>query len=612
MKIFKPGKQRKYRKIVIGFDIETEGTNNDFVMASLYYDTWVKEFYTKESFIKEILKKNYKNCVFTATNLMFDFFGLFFGSEAIKNFRLIERNGIIMSAKTYVYGGSLHPTRPNKSAWKIEFIDTMNYTRMSVANMGKILKINKLKKPKVFEGETHVFIEGKEINVKMPSVRLPGTVEEWEELIEYNIRDSEISKKFIDYFINAVESLGGSFKLTIASCSMSIFRNKYLNITYFPPDENILLELFKGYYGGRVEVFKRGYAKEDASHIYTQYDINSLYPSIMHDNEYPDPRCLKIKKVNSTRYIMHTEGISHVRINVPHDIKMPVLPYRQDGKLIFPVGTFEGYYTHIELRRAMLEGCIIMKVYKSMYYTRMLKPFKSFVTDLYNRRLICQKNGDPMEFAYKILLNSLYGKFGERFDKRKELQPFNHTIEQLQNIENFERNGDYIYYQVKSEPKSHCIPIWAIYTTAYARLKLYDYLKAYDPIYCDTDCIITAHNLPTSDRLGDMKIENRIKEMMIIKPKFYTLKIKGFNSIDEKTKCKGLPHILKFNTVMKQCNLISYTKFAKFRESVRKHLVPNMKIFITKKISYLDDKRVFLKDLSCDSLEKGSPLVVTI
>ena len=608
MRIFAPTKKTRFHKQVYGFDIETEGDDNNFVMGSLVGDCFEKEFYDKQSLVNEIVKKKYKDSLFVATNLGFDFFGVFFGHKVLSNFRLIQKGSRILSAFCYVYKGEFYPRRPNKSAWKIEFIDTLNYALLSVEKLGKTIGIPKLKKPSVFLPSEKTILKEGIIYNKIGDVRLPGTLEEWEELIIYNLRDSEISKKFMDYFIESVNELGGNFKLTIASSAMSLYKTKYFNMRPMVPHaEDTLRELFKAYYGGRVEVFERGLIKSTKFRKFKLYDINSLYPSVMRDFEFPNPSTLHIVQRDTIKYIERCEGVSHVDVSCPEDIKVPFLPFRFNGKLIFPTGTFSGYYSHVELRFAMTLGYVIKKVYKSYYYTYNCEPFKEFVTDLYTKRQQYIKEKNPMEYVTKIFMNSLYGKFGERFDKRLDLQPFNFTYEQLKNIDMIERKGDFIYYNEEQEPKAHCIPIWALYVTAYARIRLYSYLKQYDPIYCDTDSIITRHPIPESKELGLMKLEYSIDEALIIKPKFYALKLEGGK---QKTKAKGIPFLMTYAMIMQKPISVDFNKFVKFKEGIRREILINKKIGATKILTFEDDKRTYDGEISFKHSQAGFPLVL--
>ena len=113
------------------------------------------------------------------------------------------------------------------------------------------------------------------------------------------------------FLINSFEHLGATFKNTLASTSMSLFKNKYLKEVYFQPKEEILLEQFESCFGGRSEAFKRGTFEN-----YNYYDFNSLYPSDMFENEFPDPNSLRITYKNTNEYINNYHGISKVDIYV--------------------------------------------------------------------------------------------------------------------------------------------------------------------------------------------------------------------------------------------------------------------------------------------------------
>lgn len=610
-KYFRRLKFRPYNKRFIGFDIETYGKENRFLMASLYCsEDNIKEFYDKESFFREIRNKKYNNSVFVASNLGFDFFGMFFGEKPINYFTFIESSGKLIGASCYVYKGEFYAKKPHKNAYKIEFIDTMNYASLSVANLGRILNLPKLETPESMKTGKKVIRSFDGIKEEQEETRMPGTLKEWEDMIDYNIRDSEISKKFMDFFNDAIRSLGGNFKLTIASTAMSLFRTRYVDYEILKKeDPEPYLEEFKAYKGGRVEAFARGY---DNTGKYSLYDVNSLYPSVMVDFLYPDPRTRKKAASDTLFYIKRFMGISECTVTAP-DIKYPLLPHNVDGKLLFPTGTFRDCWTHAELNKALELGYKIDKVHSTIYYENTMAPFKRFITDLYNLRLKYKKQKSPMEYVCKILMNASYGKFGERFDRRIEYQPFNKTVEELKEYDMkgiyWERKGDYIKIQKPGRPKVHCIPIWAVYVTSYARLRLYSYIEKHEPVYCDTDSIITSHKLSESDQLGKMKKEYDIKELFIVKPKVYSMKYSQDGEMKEKTKFKGVPRFIDHQTLLTMPKSIQYEKFVKFRESISMGVKPNTIIDAKKKISYDDNKREWnTNDFSC--LEFSKPLKI--
>lgn len=580
---FKKANQKITKKAVIGFDIETHGTENNFLCASLSFpDDSFMTFYDKKDVVKEIMKKKYKNHFIAATNLGFDYFGTFFGTENIKHFRFIQRSSELLSAYTYIYKGQMYAKRPCKSAWKLEFIDTMNYSRISVSQIGEILKLGKLKKPD-FLGT------------------VPRSMLEWNSLIEYNKRDAEISRKFIEFLKSAFEKLGATFKITIASTAMSLFRNKYFTGCFVPHERSILDKIFNAYYGGRCENFVRGGFKSltdnDKWHM---YDYNSLYPKIMKDFEVPHPNYLKMVRLNTNKYIMNFEGMSFCHVEAPY-MKYPILPLRKDGKLLFPVGEFEGWWCHNELRYALQHGYVIKHVYETVYYTKTVPLFNEFVTDLYTQRKMYLKQGSPMEYVIKILMNSLYGKFGQKYGIRSEMQPFNMTYDDILKQENPEVIGDFVFTKKDTEPRFFCFPEICAYITSNARIKLHKTMLVENPIYVDTDSIMIDHTIQDSSEIGELKHEFIIDELFIIKPKFYGYK--GYSikhgKMKENVKIKGVPMML---TIPKVFELLSgmdddgkphfkYTKFLKLRESLRRHMTPNHKVEVDKKLDLYDNKR---------------------
>lgn len=577
--------QRNNTKGLYGFDIETYDNNKKFYCGSVVSDKIKMIFFDKNELIEFFKNPMFKNSYVAATNLGFDFMGVFHKTEEMTNFMLQFRGSDLIYAKTHINNKKFIRNNTKKKLKNLTFIDTLNYAKLSVKQMGKILNLPKLEKP-VCLG------------------RLPKSKEEKQELVTYNLRDSEISYKFINFLFNSFSTLGASPKLTIASTSMSLYKNKYLNNTYFRHNTDKLIEEFKGYYGGRVEAFKRG----EIRNVY-YYDFNSLYPSVML-NEFPDPNTLRIcYKDKNTSYIESYDGISDVDIYCP-EMKYPLLPYRLNNKLLFPVGNFRGWYSHLELRKAMELGYVIKKIYKTYYFKENCRPFYNFVNDLYDKRIIYKKHDNPMENVIKIILNSLYGKFGQKFMNRDNWIPIPDTIEELHKIPYTEMIGDYIRIKMEfTEPRSFCIPIWALYVTSYARLKLYDLILRSRPIYCDTDSVITEKEYQDSNKLGKLKLEFPIKYGVVVRPKFYGFVDKNNN---ERIKIKGLGTQLKYDefTDFIQNPKTTYKKFMKFKESLRRGFTPNEIQDITKEMSLEDDKRAWESTFNFRELQDSKPLEI--
>ena len=586
--ILKPTIQRNFTKNIFGYDIETYDNNKKFYCASIYHENkkYRKTFFSKEETIEFFKSNIFRNSIVCATNLQFDFYGTFFGTDDLNNFMPQWRGSDLIYSKSYMYKNKFNQKHINHSCKTITFLDTLNYAQLSVKKLGKIIGIDKLKTPEY-------------IGTK------PKNNEQEDYMIKYNMRDSEISAKFISFIFDSFKNLGATPKNTIASTSMSLFKNKYLNDMYYRHDPDTLLDQFNAYYGGRTEVFKRGLIED-----YNYYDFNSLYPSVML-NEYPDPNSIRYIKNSDISYIESYEGISEVEVYCPY-MDIPLLPYRTENKLLFPYGTFKGWYSHIEIKKAISLGYIIKNIYQTYYFKETCRPFYDFVTDLYKKRLEYKSKGSSMELVVKLLLTSLYGKFAQKFTNRSNWIPLPETVEELDKYDYFERHGDYIRVKQNfTEPASFCVPIWSLYTTAYGRLKLYDILTRCDPIYCDTDSIITKKVYNDVTVLGGLKKEMHIKRGLIVKPKFYAIVDSKNNSF---VKVKGLGthfNIAEFEKFLKYPKA-TYQKFMKFKESMRRGFIPNEIQDISKEMTLNDDKRLWDSDFKYDGLYSSKPINMDI
>jgi len=592
----KPLKQKFLkRRNIISFDIETYGEDNKFYMGGIYSSEGYKPYYSKDEMIKAFNNPDfYGNTFCCATNLGFDLVGIYYNQPKWNHLDIVMSNGRMIFANI-----------TNRKNQRMVFLDSLNFAPLSVKVMGEILKLPKLKSPKALG-------------------KIPKNDNEKTELEIYNKRDCEVTYKFMQLLDKGFNELGGKTKTTISSTALDIYKRKFLphtlkkEIVSLGYDVNDII--FKSYYGGRTEVFKRGKIENC-----NMYDINSLYPSVMVEL-YPNPNTVRHLK-NSTLNIINTyEGVSQVTLYLSENTRYPLLPVRMGGKLIFPTGIIQGYYTHVELRKAFDEGYILLNIGETVYYRKEFYPFRDYVETLYAKRLEHKEINSPLEIVYKLLLNSLYGKFAQK--NMEETVFFNKEFLSDEEIEKVrenpntfmkdDNNGFISKKKICEEP--FVFPILACYTTALARLKLYDFLKKYNGLYCDTDSIITKDIIPTSSKLGDMKLEYKIKTGVVVKPKMYY----AITSEDKEIiKLKGVPKRLitkdgntitinkdVFEQILKG-DSVEYVKFTKLKEGVRRNLTPNSKMLVQKFISVTDNKRVWFKDFSNEELEDSKPIHLT-
>lgn len=458
----------------------------------------------------------YEDVLFVATNLDYDL-AMVFGPN-IEKLRYFYADNRLLYAEF------------NDKSSNCQFWDTIRCIGFySVATLGKMVGINKLPTPRVLLDE---------------SVNRPLWVCDKHDEVEciecYCIQDARITREAYMMFSREMQSLNCPLKTTIASTAINLWKNstpRKLQKSLRKDYDSMCRE---AYYGGRAEVFRVGYAD-----YINEYDVNSLYPYVMRTFQYPNTDHLAFLSFDHKwSKIEDREGVANVELVAP-DIKIPLLPYRYSNKLIFPTGTFEGTYTLVELRKAVQLGYEILNVNWSLTTFETIQPFRHFVDGLYKYRLLYKSSGNPLENVYKILLNSTYGKFGQRQSgsigwlREIEAKDFDAPIHPV-NVIDLNKTAMVIDQINNSYTPTYLNVLWASYITAYARLHLYSLMEQVDfnVYYCDTDAIFTPEKMETSDSLGAVKEEISGHSGVFISPKFYSVTDNNGNT---SYKVKGVP-----------------------------------------------------------------------
>ncbi len=499
------------------FDIEGTGDDGGFISGAIMVNGSYFDFTSPAGMLDFMRRKEFNGYRFAAHNLSYDY-GILEPFMDEKDYPLLL-NG--RPFKVSIARGQKHPRF---------LIDSLLFAGgLSLKKLGEAIHKPKLETPpELIKGFSDVPDWYCEKHNTLHCVDC------------YLQRDVEIVYDYMTVFQNTINNLGGELKFTLASTAMDLFRRKYLDQSYKTPFISRNEFCRNAYYGGRVEPYKVG-----QFHNINVYDINSLYPYVMRTFEYPNPNSLHGPTYEGDIKLIHNyEGVSQVTINIPNSF-IPPLPYRHNGKLFFPTGTIEGHWTHVELRKAIELGCKILEVKSTVYAEETCKPFVNWVDDLYALRLSLKKAKDPRELVIKIMLNSLYGKFGQRTDAGlQEIKSFEWYIEngQPDGVE-FRIIGDLVSVIVgkeTGEQPDYVNTLWASYITSYARLTLLQYmLNAGDKlVYCDTDSLFTTSILETTTDLGGMKEEYNNVSIELFGPKAYRLSdTDGYI----KQKLKGIP-----------------------------------------------------------------------
>jgi hypothetical protein len=548
-------KEKFFHNDFVVFDVETtpfkEGEKCRFIFGVIYGYGFTKVIYTVKEFKDEFEKPEYYKKKVFAHNAEFDLTVLYDNIYNIDNAAIF--NGKFICASNGV----------------CLFADSLNIFTTSVKEIGKLIG-----KPK--QELSKEFWELSEVTQKD---------------IDYCIRDCEI---VYDALLEIFEFVG-NVKITLASLSLDLFRRKYLKF-HIDFNEELGKFFFNSYYGGRTEAFYIG--KTNAC----VYDINSMYPKAMLDCVFPNPKYLK-KKSNVPRgtflqMLENYEGtafihVSHVRSTFGY------LPYKFNGKLLFPVGDFKAWYNFNEIRFALENGVIeINEVIEVIYSTKLESPFKEFVTEIYSDR---QKTENEFKkYQLKIILNSLYGKFAQKIDS--EFVYINDMTKEYELIEKYKNSGKLKNISLFNELRNDCflelssnastylyntIPLFSSYITSYSRILLLQNLLKYEkykPVYCDTDSIFFENDpkIKDSKLIGEFKKENKII-LEINGLKNYSYICEG----EIKNKIKGIP-----KTAIKEDEKYIYYNLLKTKESLRRNINSGTYVKRTKELKQKYDKRI--------------------
>jgi hypothetical protein len=381
--------------------------------------------------------------------------------------------------------------------------------------------------------------------------------------------------KFLDYMKQDILLLGGVMKkaqdiywteynvdivskLTLSSLALSIFRTNYydeMNWPIYIPNRNEDTFIRRAYYGGHADAYK-----PYGENLY-YYDVNSLYPYVM--KSYPMPGGKPVWHGHlEGQDLDNLYGFIEAHVVCPSTISRPFLPYRDEKTktLVFPTGNFVGVYYSEELKYARKLGYQILPLSGYLFERMNNSPFESYVSSVYQNRQDAKKRGnEALSYVYKLLMNSLYGRFG--------INP-KCTITEICNLDRYNHltmDSDFIYadklskhyYIVSylsntgqvsdsdwSPPRISAVQLSAA-ITACARIHMYPYISRPDCYYTDTDSVVLGSPLPegeiSSTVLGMFKLEYIVKTGIFLAPKSYSLETQEGERI---IKHKGLAKAL--------------------------------------------------------------------
>jgi len=391
----------------------------------------------------------------------------------------------------------------------IMILDTLNIWRMPLKYLGAEIGLEKLAMP-----------DDNDLGV------------DWD---TYGKRDVEIIRDAcLKWWKFLADNDYGSFSPTLAGQAMRVYRHKYMHHKILIDDNIRALELTRaGYHGGRCECFRIGKFRGS----FTLLDVNSMYPSVMANREYP------------YRLLTHTYYATLIDLKlwlkfycltarVILRTNKPFVAVRHGLKLLFPIGEFECVLSTPEIQYA-LDNAEILKVLEVALYDKGYL-FTVMMNDLYLQRITAKKQGRKVDaFLYRKIMNSFYGKWGQsggKWDNEDNIDDLSakHWMEYdavANKIIKHRQLGGLVQIQNSDAESRDSLPVIAGHITAHARMELWRLIQLAGMehvYYCDTDsCLVDSVGsnallfMCADDVMGHLSVKGKYDEIQIWGAKDY-------------------------------------------------------------------------------------------
>lgn len=513
------------------FDTETKTVINEGIKCEMFYIGWTclrepfcKRFgdFAEWRFWRNELKLNQylEKMALEKKALYLCGHNIFFDLQACGFFDYFTRWGWVLD---FVYDkGLTYILRCKKGKNVLTIVSITNYFDQSLKSLGKLVKLKKL-----------------DVDFKDVLFR---------DLKIYCKRDVEILIKAMKYYTNfLIKHHLGRLGLTKSSQAFIAYRHRFMyNQIFIHTEKEVTALERKAYIGGRVECFRIG---KQYGGPFVSLDFNSAYSFVMANNEYPYKLVEYNQQFDIERYkqILKTFAVvAKIEVETPES----AYAVHYDNKIVFPIGNFECYVCSTGLQYA-IDNKHVKKIIEVAIY-RKTDLFSKYVNYFINLKIeYAEANNLIINKLCKYMLNSLYGKFGQKGIVRTEFETFtdrDYSKEVVWDAVKKEyviilKLMNKIIYMYHDNEGDNSFPGLAAHITENTRFLLWNIIKQLGKnkvLYCDTDSVkIRSSDLKYLNwnmhetELGALKIEETSNDLFIGGCKHYRT--------EKKRKIKGIP-----------------------------------------------------------------------
>lgn len=201
---------------------------------------------------------------------------------------------------------------------------------------------------------------------------------QWE---TYCMRDTEIVYRVVSRLCNYITSNHlGNWQPTGAGMAMATWRHKFLHHKIFVHDDQDALQAERSaMYTGRAEAWKHG---KLGIGTWTEVDLRNAYINIAASTPLPRKLHMSTNSLSMRQYGNLRDRFAVLGYCDVH-IEHPVLPLRNNGHILWPVGNFSGWYWDTEIDAALRYGAEV-RIRKSYVYIKdpILKDWAEWVLSI--------------------------------------------------------------------------------------------------------------------------------------------------------------------------------------------------------------------------------------
>jgi len=387
------------------------------------------------------------------------------------------------------------------------------------------------------------------VSLGIPKLKVDFDTVSDHDLMTYCKHDVEIMRRgFESWFTFLHDNKCGSFKPTVASTAFNTWRHKHLKDTVHIHNNKLALELEReSYKGGRTECLFQGHLDGDTFYY---LDINNMYGFVLQNYEYP-ARLWNVRESGDPWRLAFKLKKYCCIARVTLEASESVFPMTHNDHACYPVGTLETTLTTPELKYVIEQGWL--KEVQAVAWYRKERLFESYIKEFRQLRRDYQTHDQAIyEKIVKLLINGLYGKFGQKKmtqEKIGECDPnvfMREVVYDTTQKEYFDQVwlGGTIFSEKREGEAYHSFPAIASHVTAYARLYLYWFVRQVPPgcvYYMDTDSLIVNQRGYNAlrfyidpDKIGMLKVELQSDWLKVNAPKDYSMqgrvRVKGIKA----------------------------------------------------------------------------------